>query len=255
MSTDIQPFRIAATDAQLADLKRRLRETRWPERECVDDWTQGLPLAYAQEVASYWFEKYDWRAREARLNRFPQFKTAIDGRRNPLYPCPLAACGCDRHWCDAWMAGLDRRVSESNRTADQPDRARRRGCRRVPPRVPSLPGYGFSNKPTRTGWNVQRIANAWSELMLRLGYKRYAAQGGDWGAAITTCIGFQDPANCLGIHVNMPHRAALAGANRSFEHDHRDGKIGVRWLPVLQRLGLWVLQGTEYAAANRWLRP
>lgn len=204
MSDQIVPFRIAATDEQLEDLKRRLRATRWPERECVDDWTQGLPLAYAQEVASYWLEKYDWRAREALLNRFPQFKTEIDGLgihfihvRSPHADAmPLVVT-------HGWPGS----IVEFHKVIEPLTNPTAHGgydADAFHVVCPSLPGYGFSDKPTRTGWNVQRIARAWSELMPRLGYKRYAAQGGDWGAAVTTCIGIQDQANCIGIHLNMP---------------------------------------------------
>jgi len=204
MSDEINPFRIAITDNELEDLKRRLRATRWPERECVDDWTQGLPLAYAQEVASYWLEKYDWRAREALLNRFPQFKTEIDGLEihfvHVRSPHPDATPLVVTHGWPGSIVEFQKVIEPlTNPTAHGGEAA---DAFHVV--CPSLPGYGFSDKPTRTGWNVQRIAKAWSELMLRLGNKRYAAQGGDWGAAVTTCIGFQDPANCLGIHVNLP---------------------------------------------------
>ena len=204
MSDQIVPFRIAATNEQLEDLKRRLRATRWPERECVDDWTQGLPLAYAQEVASYWLEKYDWRAREALLNRFLQFKTEIDGLgihfihvRSPHADAmPLVVT----HGWPGSIVEFHKVIEPlTNPTAHGGDSA---DAFHVV--CPSLPGYGFSDKPTRKGWNVQRIARAWSELMPRLGYRRYAAQGGDWGAAVTTCIGIQDQVNCVGIHLNMP---------------------------------------------------
>ena len=204
MSDQIAPFRIAATEEQLEDLKRRLRATRWPERECVDDWTQGLPLAYPQEVASYWLEKYDWRAREALLNSFPQFKTEIDGLgihfihvQSPhANAMPLVVT----HGWPGSIVEFHKVIEPlTNPTAHGGDDA---DAFHVV--CPSLPGYGFSDKPTRTGWNVQRIARAWSELMPRLGYRQYAAQGGDWGAAVTTCIGIQDPANCIGIHLNMP---------------------------------------------------
>jgi pimeloyl-ACP methyl ester carboxylesterase len=204
MSDEIAPFRIAATDEQLDDLQRRLRATRWPERECVDDWSQGLPLAYAHELASYWLQKYDWRAREARLNRFRQFKTEIDGlgihfihARSPHADAtPLVIT-------HGWPGSI---VEFQKVIEPLTDPAAHGGDAADAFHVvcPSLPGYGFSDKPARTGWNVQSIANAWSELMPRLGYKRYAAQGGDWGAAVTTCIGIQDPAHCIGIHLNMP---------------------------------------------------
>ncbi len=204
MSAEIAPFKIAATDEQLEDLKRRLRATRWPERECVDDWSQGLPLAYAQEVCKYWLEQYDWRAREARLNRFPQFKTRIDDvgihfihvKSPHADALPLVIT----HGWPGSIVEFHKVIEPlANPTAHGGDAkdAFHVVC-------PTLPGYGFSDKPARAGWNVQRIGKAWSELMPRLGYKRYAAQGGDWGAAVTTCIGIQDPANCVGIHLNMP---------------------------------------------------
>jgi pimeloyl-ACP methyl ester carboxylesterase len=204
MSDRIDPFRIAATDEQLDDLRRRLRAARFPERECVDDWSQGIPLAYVQDLCAYWAEKYDWRAREARLNRFPQFKTAIDGvdihflhvRSPHENAMPLVIT----HGWPGSIVEFHKVIEPlTNPTAFGGDA---RDAFHVV--APSLPGYGFSGKPGRSGWNVQRIARAWSVLMPRLGYKRYAAQGGDWGAMVTTCIGIQDPENCLGVHLNMP---------------------------------------------------
>ena len=195
MSSEIQPFRIAATDSQLDDLKRRLRDTRWPERECVDDWAQGLPLAYAKEVAAYWRDKYDWRAREALLNRFPQFKTTLDGLgihfihvRSPhANALPIVMT----HGWPGSVVEFHKVIEPlTNPTAHGGDAA---DAFHVV--CPTLPGFGFSDKPTSKGWNVQHIARAWAELMPRLGYKRYVAQGGDWGAIVTTYIGNQDPAN------------------------------------------------------------
>jgi epoxide hydrolase len=204
MSDRIEPFRIAATDDQLDDLRRRLRATRFPERECVDDWSQGIPLAYVQDVCAYWAEKYDWRARESRLNRFPQFKTELDGVDiHFIHACSPHANAMPLVITHGWPGSIVEfhKVIEplTNPTAHGGDAhdAFHVVC-------PSLPGYGFSGKPQRSGWNVQRIARAWSRLMPRLGYRRYAAQGGDWGAMVTTCIGIQDPDNCLGIHLNMP---------------------------------------------------
>jgi len=204
MSNQITPFKIAATDDQLDDLKRRLRATRWPDQECVDDWSQGLPLAYAQEVCKYWVEKYDWRAREARLNRFPQFKTDIDGLgihfihvKSPHTDAlPLVITHGWPGSIVEFHKVIDPLVNPTAHGGDAKD-AFHVVC-------PTLPGYGFSDKPARTGWNVQHIAKAWSELMPRLGYQRYAAQGGDWGAAVTTYVGLQDPSNCIGIHLTMP---------------------------------------------------
>src|SRR5271169_6933189 len=198
------PFRIAVPDDDLDDLRRRLARTRWPERECVDDWSQGIPLDYTRELAAYWADGYDWRAREALLNRFDQFTTEIDGldihfihQRSPHQDAfPLVIT----HGWPGSIVEFHKVIEPLTNPAahgGDPADAFHVVC-------PSLPGYGFSDKPARNGWNVQRIAKAWSELMPRLGYKRYAAQGGDWGAAVTTCIGLQDTANCLGIHVNMP---------------------------------------------------
>ena len=170
MNGEIAPFRIAATDSELDDLKRRLRATRWPERECVDDWSQGLPLAYAQEVCAYWLKNYDWRAREARLNSFAQFKTIIDGLaihfvhvRSPhSNSLPLLIS----HGWPGSIVEFHKVIEPlTNPTAYGGDAgdAFHVVC-------PSLPGFGFSEKPSRTGWKAQRIARAWWNLMLRLGY-------------------------------------------------------------------------------------
>ncbi len=201
--SEIVPFRIAVTDAELDDLLHRLTRTRWPEAECVDDWSQGIPLAYTRELAEYWAEGYDWRAREAELNRFPQFVTAIDDldihfihQRSPhedAFPLVIT-----HGWPGSIVefqkiiAPLTDPTSHGGRAED----AFHVVC-------PSLPGYGFSGKPTTTGWGVERIATAWDTLMGRLGYERYGAQGGDWGAAVTTQIG-RNVGRCCAIHTNMP---------------------------------------------------
>jgi len=203
-SDEVKPFRIEVSDAELADLRRRLEATRWPDPETVDDWSQGIPLAYVQEVCAYWAREYDWRAREARLNRFPQYTTAVDG--------------CDIHFIhvrspreDAlpliithgWPGSVVEFHKIIEPLADPTGHGGHAGdafhvvC-------PSLPGYGFSGKPEEPGWGVERIADAWSRLMVRLGYDRYVAQGGDWGAMVTTCIAQRDDAHCLGVHLNMP---------------------------------------------------
>ena len=198
------PFQIAVSDAALDDLKRRLRATRWPERETVDDWSQGIPLAYVQDVCGYWTEKYDWRAREARLNRFAQWKTEIDGLgvhfvhvRSPHADAlPLVIT----HGWPGSIVEFQKVIEPlTNPTAHGGEA---RDAFHVV--CPSLPGYGFSDKPTRAGWGTRRVAKAWGELMQRLGYTRYGAQGGDWGAMVTTWIGVDDPAHCAGIHLNMP---------------------------------------------------
>lgn len=204
MNESIEPFRIHARDEDLEDLRRRLRATRWPERECVDDWSQGIPLAYVQEVCSYWAERYDWRAREAALNRLPQWKTPIDGLGIQFVhvrsPHPQAQPLVISH---GWPGSI---VEFHKVIGPLVDPVAHGGDARDAFHVvcPSLPGYGFSDKPAGTGWNVQRIARAWSSLMQRLGYARFFAQGGDWGAAVTGAIGALDPEHCAGIHVNMP---------------------------------------------------
>ncbi|MCV7290459.1 alpha/beta fold hydrolase [Mycolicibacterium wolinskyi] len=190
----IRPFRIAVPDADLDDLKQRLSRTRWPEPECVDDWTQGIPLSYTRDLAEYWATEYDWRSREAALNRFDHYTTEIDGldihfihqrsTREDAFPLVIT---------HGWPGS----IVEFHKVIEPLTEA---GFHVV---CPSLPGYGFSGKPTTTGWGIGKIAQAWDTLMARLGYDRYGAQGGDWGAAVTTQIG-RNVGNCVGIHVNMP---------------------------------------------------
>ncbi|MDV3129822.1 epoxide hydrolase 1 [Mycobacterium sp. 21AC1] len=190
----INPFRIAVPDADLDDLRARLARTRWPEAECVDDWSQGIPLSYTRELADYWAGEYDWRAREAALNRFDQFTTEIDGldihfihQRSPREDAfPLVIT-------HGWPGS----VVEFHKVIEPLTEA---GFHVV---CPSLPGYGFSGKPTTPGWGIDKIARSWDTLMARLGYDRYGAQGGDWGAAVTTQIG-RNVGGCAAIHVNMP---------------------------------------------------
>ena len=204
MSSDIQPFSIATSDAEIDDLKRRLAATRWPDAETVDDWSQGIPLAYVQEVCAYWGEKYDWRAREAKLNQFAQFKTDVHGtgihfvhvRSAEPDALPLVIT---HGWPGSVVefqkviGPLTDPVAHGGKASD----AFHVVC-------PSMPGYGFSDKPTQTGWGVDTIADAWAALMAKLGYARYVAQGGDWGAMVTNHIGLRDTEHCAGIHLNMP---------------------------------------------------
>ena len=203
-SGPIKPFRIAASDVELEDLRRRLRATRWPDPETVPDTSQGIPLAYVQEVCRYWGEEYDWRAREAALNSNPQFRTHIDGldihflhvRSRHEAALPLLIT-------HGWPGSI---VEFAEVIGPLTDPTAHGGAAGDAFHVvcPSLPGYGFSGKPTGTGWGAGRIANAWSALMRRLGYERFVAQGGDWGALVTTCIGHADPEHCAAIHLNMP---------------------------------------------------
>jgi len=190
----VEPFRISIPDTALDDLKARLERTRWPEAECVDDWTQGVPLFYTRELAQYWATEYDWRARESALNRFDHYTTEIDGleihfihqrsRRSDAFPLVIT---------HGWPGS----IVEFHKVIEP---LTKMGFHVV---CPSLPGFGFSGKPANTGWGVEKIATAWDTLMGRLGYARYGAQGGDWGAAVTTQLG-RAGGRCVGIHLNMP---------------------------------------------------
>lgn len=192
--TAVHPFRIAVPDADLDDLRARLARTRWPEPEPVDDWSQGVPLGYTRELADYWAHTYDWRAREAALNRFDHYTTEIDGLDIHFIH---QRAGRDDAFPVVITHGWPGSVVEFHKVIEPLTAA---GFDVV---CPSLPGYGFSGKPTGTGWGVEKIAEAWDALMVRLGYDRYGAQGGDWGSAVTTQIG-RNRGSCVGIHTNMP---------------------------------------------------
>jgi pimeloyl-ACP methyl ester carboxylesterase len=198
---DIRPYRIDVPNAVLDDLKQRLARTRWPEAETVDDWSQGIPLAYTRELADYWANGYDWRSREAALNRFDHFVTEIDAldvhfihQRSPHEDAlPLVIT----HGWPGSVVEFHKVIEPLvNPPSGRPEDAFHVIC-------PSLPGYGFSGRPTHTGWGVEKIADAWETLVGRLGYDRYGAQGGDWGAAVTTQIG-RNGGRCVAIHLNMP---------------------------------------------------
>jgi pimeloyl-ACP methyl ester carboxylesterase len=200
----VTPYRIEIPDSDLADLRERLLRTRWPEAETVDDWSQGVPLAYLRELCDHWVGEYDWRATEARLNALPQSRIEIDGLGihvlHARSPRPDALPLVLTH---GWPGSIVEFLKVIGPLTDpaahggDPADAFHVVC-------PSLPGYGFSDKPDRTGWGVQRIAAAWAELMARLGYSRYGAQGGDWGTSVTTSLGQQDPEHLAGIHLNPP---------------------------------------------------
>ena len=210
--SQIKEFRIDIPQPALDDLRRRLERTRWPEAETVTDWNQGVPLAYAQELRDYWLNDYDWRAREAYFNRFPQFTTRIEGLDihfiHRTSPDPNAMPLLITH---GWPGS----VVEFHKIIEPlADPAAHGGDAADAFHVvcPSLPGYGFSGKPAETGWGVGKIAEAWDSLMARIGYGRYFAQGGDWGAALTTAIAMQNKGACAGIHVNMPSAGPTAEA-------------------------------------------
>jgi pimeloyl-ACP methyl ester carboxylesterase len=204
MSDKVTPFRIDVPDAELGDLRERLARTHWPEREPVDDWSQGVPLSYLQELCAYWADVYDWRATEDRLNALPQFRTQIDGLgihflhvRSPhQHALPLVLT---HGWPGSIIEFLKVLGPLTDPTAHGGDAA---DAFHIV--CPSLPGYGFSDKPAQTGANVQWIAGAWIQLMDGLGYERYGAQGSDWGTSISTSIGEQDRSHVAGIHLMPP---------------------------------------------------
>ncbi len=201
----IRPFTVAVTDAEIEDLARRLAGTRWPSRETVADWSQGVRLDKAKELVEHWARNYDWRRFEAELNGFPQFLTEIDGldihfihlrSKNPGALPLILTHGWPGSIVDflKLIGPLTDPESYGGRAEDSFDVV-----------IPSLPGFGFSGKPEETGWNVSRIAAAWAELMTRLGYERWAAQGGDWGGVVTTALGATQPEGLVGIHLNTPY--------------------------------------------------
>jgi epoxide hydrolase len=228
----VQPFAIGIPEGELRDLRERPARTRWPERETVEDWTQGVPLAYLKDLCGYWGERYDWRAAEASLNALPQFRTVIDELGIHFLhirsPHPEALPLVITHgWPGSIVEFLKVIGPLTDPTAHggDPGDAFHLVC-------PSLPGYGFSDQPTRPGWGVQHIAAAWTVLMARLGYERYGAQGSDWGTSISASVGQQDPDHVAGIHLTPPlappdpatfndltqrERAALASMKRSAE--------------------------------------
>lgn len=204
MSEAITPFRLSVPEAELTDLRARLDRTRWPEKETVGDWSQGSPLERVQALCAYWRTSYDWRRCEARLNALGQFRTHIDGLDihflHVASPHPRAMPLLITH---GWPGSVIEFLKVIGPLTDPPAYG---GDPADAFHViaPSLPGFGFSQKPAHTGWGVPRIAAAWVRLMERLGYHRWLAQGGDWGAAVTTAIGALRPAGCAAIHVNMP---------------------------------------------------
>jgi len=216
-SDTVRPFRAQVPESALADLKRRIAATRWPDKETVADPSQGAPLARMQELVRYWGSGYDWRKLEAKLNALPQFLTTIDGvdihfihvrsRHKNALPVIIT---------HGWPGSV---IEQLKLIGPLTDPTAHGGSAEdaFDVVIPSIPGYGFSGKPTGTGWDPARIARAWTVLMKRLGYARYVAQGGDWGTPISSEMARQAPPGLLGIHINLPATvppeaaAALAG--------------------------------------------
>jgi pimeloyl-ACP methyl ester carboxylesterase len=233
---EIRPFHFNVPEEQLADLRRRVAATKWPEQELVSDATQGVQLATMQKLARYWATDYNWRKVEARLNALPQFVTNIDGldihfihvrSKNPNALPIIITHG--------WPGSIIEQLKVIGPLTD-PTAYGGRAEDSFDVVIPSLPGYGFSGKPTTTGWGPDRIARAWTTLMKRLGYKRFVAQGGDWGNAVTETMALQAPPELIAIHTNMAatvpvdiEKAALSGAptpsNLSADEERAYGQL------------------------------
>jgi epoxide hydrolase len=251
----VDPFELHVPESELADLRERLERARWPEPATVDDWSQGVPLDYLRELCGYWAREYDWRATEARLNELPQFRTEIDGLGihfiHARSPNPDALPLVLTH---GWPGSVIEFLKVIPALTDDFHVV-----------CPSLPGYGFSDKPAETGWGVERIARAWISLMARLGYARYGAAGSDWGTSVSTSIGQQAPDRVAGIHLVPPlappdpstldalterEREALAALEHSDEwdsgyskeHATRPQTIGYALLDSPVALCAWIIE-------------
>jgi len=259
----VVPVQLRVPDSALADLRARLRNTRWPEPEPVADWSQGVPLAYLRELCRYWADGYDWRAVEARLNAAGQYRTTIDGlgvhflhARSP-HPDALPLV-LTHGWPGSVLEFLDLLGPLTDPPAHGGSAA---DAFHVV--VPSLPGYGYSDKPAVTGWGIDRTAVAWAQLMRRLGYHRYGAAGSDWGTSVSSSLGRHDPAHVVGIHLIPPlaapdpadeltdaERAALADLERrsrtesgySEMHRTKPQTVGYGLLDSPAALAAWIVE-------------
>ncbi len=249
----IRPFQVHVPEAQLTDLRQRILATKWPERETVKDESQGVQLANMQALAHYWATGYDWRKVEARLNALPQFITTIDGvdihfiHVRSKYPNALPII-ITHGWPGSVIeqmkiiGPLTDPVAYGGKAEDAFDVV-----------IPSLPGHGFSGKPTTTGWEPVHIAKAWIELMRRLGYKKYVAQGGDWGNAVSENMALMAPPELLAIHTNMP-AAVPADISKALASGQMPNGLSADEQNAYQQLGFFYAKGLGYAN-EMGLRP
>ena len=252
--TAIRPFHIKVPEAALVDLRRRIAATRWPSRELVPDATQGVQLATMQKLAHYWATDYDWRKVEARLNALPQFTTNIDGldihfihvKSKHSNALPLIVT-------HGWPGSIVEQLKIIEPLTD-PTAHGGKAEDAFDIVVPSLPGYGFSGKPTTLGWDPVRIADAWVTLMKRLGYPRFVAQGGDWGDPVTEQMAVRAPSNVIGIHLNMPSAVPPEIAKALAAGDPPPASLSADERHAWDQLHFFYKTGLGYANEMR-LRP
>jgi len=250
----IRPFRVNVPEADLVDMKKRIDATRFPEKETVADFSQGVPLATIKKLAQYWATRYDWRKVEARLNALPSFITEIDGldihfihvRSKHPNALPIIVTHGWPGSIVELLKIIDPLVNPTVHGGAATDA--------FDVVVPSLPGYGFSGKPTAVGWDPPHIARAWDKLMKRLGYATYVAQGGDWGAVITELLGAQAPNGLLGIHTNMPNVVSPAIDAAAFSGAPAPAGLSVSEKAAYERLRAVYAKGIGYAF-QMGLRP
>jgi pimeloyl-ACP methyl ester carboxylesterase len=246
--TSIRPFHVDVPEAALADLRKRIAATRWPDRETVNDQSQGVQLAKIQGLVNYWGTGYDWRKAEAKLNALPQYVTTIDGvdiqfiwvrSRNPNALPLIMTHGWPGSTFELLkvVGPLTDPTAYGGKAADSFDLV-----------LPSMPGYGFSGKPQGTGWNPEHIARAWAELMHRLGYTHYVAQGGDWGSVVADKMASQKPQGLLGIHVNMPATVPADVAKALNNGDPAPAGLSDKEKAAFASLNSLYTKGAGYAA-------